>query len=90
MKYKPDVFIYTALPCEAKPLVAHLRLKKEIGIQPFAVYCNDKLCLTITGLGKNAMAAGVAYTQALYAGIENPILINLGVAGHQSRTIGTP
>lgn len=90
MKSRPDVFVYTALPCEAKPLISRFRLKKENLVQPFAVYRNDKLCLTVTGLGKNAMAAGVAYTQALYVGIENPILINLGVAGHQTRTIGTP
>ena len=90
MKFPFSVYVYTALPCEAKPLISRLRLKKKIGVRPFAIYCNNELCLTVTGLGKTAMAAGVAYTQALYAGIENPVLINLGVAGHQTQAIGTP
>jgi len=57
----PRIFIYAALPCEAKPLVEHFKLKKDTTIQPFAVYLNQDICLTVTGLGKSAMAAGVAY-----------------------------
>lgn len=90
MKHRPEIFIYTALACEAKPLVAHYRLNKESRIQPFNVYCNERVCLTVTGLGKHAMAAGVAYTQALYFGVENPILINLGIAGHRAEAVGAP
>ncbi|MGR9115157.1 MAG: hypothetical protein ACU85E_05275 [Gammaproteobacteria bacterium] len=90
MNYHPDVFIYTALACEAKPLVARYHLKKESRLQPFAVYRNGNICLTVTGLGKTAMAAGVAYTQAIYAGTGQPILINLGVAGQQTQAIGKP
>lgn len=84
------MFIYTALSCEAKPLIAHFRLKKEIRPHPFSVYGNGKLCLVVTGVGKNAMAAGVAYSQAYYGKIENPVLINLGIAGHRTATISTP
>jgi len=86
MSYK--IFIYTALPCEAKPLIEHFQLKKDLNAQPFAVYGGGELCLTVTGLGKSAMAAGVAYTQALFAKVEHRVLINLGVAGHRDYVIG--
>lgn len=83
------IFIYTALPCEAKPLAEYFRLKKDITIQPFAVYVNQDICLTVTGLGKSAMAAGVAYTQALFASVEHPVMVNIGIAGHSDHPLGS-
>jgi adenosylhomocysteine nucleosidase len=83
------VFIYAALPCEAKPLVEHFKLKKNTAVQPFAVYHNRDICLTVTGLGKSAMAAGVAYTQALFASVEYPVLLNIGIAGHKDHAVGS-
>lgn len=82
------IFIYTALPCEAKPLVEHFRLKKDVTVRPFAVYLSNDICLTVTGLGKSAMAAGVAYTQALFASVEHPVMLNIGVAGHKEHPLG--
>ncbi len=82
------IFIYTALLCEAKPLVDHFGLKKETAVQPFAVYLNNDICLTVTGLGKSAMAAGVAYTQALFAKVEYPVIVNIGIAGHRDHALG--
>jgi adenosylhomocysteine nucleosidase len=83
-----QIFIYTALPCEAKPLVAHFKLKKETAIPAFAVYSKADICLTVTGPGKNAMAAGIAYTQALFASARQPVLLNIGIAGHKDHTLG--
>ncbi len=85
----PRIFIYVALPCEAKPLVEHFNLKKDTAIQPFAVYFNRHICLTVTGLGKNAMAAGVAYTQALFVSVDYPVLVNIGIAGHKNHALGS-
>lgn len=85
----PRIFIYAALPCEAKPLVEHFGLKKATTIQPFAVYLNHDICLTVTGLGKSAIAAGVAYSQALFACVEHPVLINIGIAGHKLHAVGS-
>lgn len=87
--YAYKIFIYTALPCEAKPLVEHFDLKKDVSVQPFAVYANYDICLTVTGLGKSAMAAGVAYTQALFAKVEHPVLFNIGIAGHKDHILGS-
>ena len=85
----PRIFIYAALPCEAKPLVKHFNLKKDTTVQPFAVYFNQDICLTVTGLSKSAMAAGLAYTQALFASVEYPVLVNIGIAGHKDHAIGS-
>jgi adenosylhomocysteine nucleosidase len=85
----PKTFIYTALPCEAKPFIDYYRLKKNTTIQCFAVYSGNNICLTVTGIGKSAMAAGIAYTQALYSSDPNPILLNIGIAGHKEHKIGS-
>ncbi len=82
------IFIYTALTCEAKCFIDHFNLKKDVTVRPFAVYLNDDICLTVTGLGKHAMAAGVAYTQALFAVVENPVMLNIGIAGHEYHPLG--
>lgn len=87
--HPPRIFIYAALPCEAKPLVEHFKLKKDTTVQPFAVYLNQDICLTVTGLGKSAMAAGVAYTLALFAGADHPVLVNIGIAGHIEHALGS-
>jgi nucleoside phosphorylase len=87
-QYAHKIFIYTALPCEAKPLVEHFGLKKDVTVRPFAVYLNHGICLTVTGIGKNAMAAGVAYTQALFASVEHPVMLNIGIAGHKDHPLG--
>ena len=84
----PQIFIYSALPCEAKPLVEHFDLKKDTSISPFAMYFNKQICLTVTGLGKNAMSAGVAYSQALFGSNNDTVMVNIGIAGHQSHQLG--
>jgi adenosylhomocysteine nucleosidase len=84
----PKIYIYTALPCEAKPLVDFYRLKKDTNITSFAIYRNNHICLTVTGIGKTAMAAGIAYTQALFSTDRSSVMFNLGIAGHQQHHIG--
>ena len=86
---KPRIFIYAALPCEAKPVVDYFNLKKITTIRPFAVYINADICLTVTGLGKTSMAAGVAYSQALLGFVDHPVLINIGIAGHKHHELGS-
>lgn len=81
------IFFYLALPCEAKPLIAYYNLKKDLNIDVFSVFGRGDVCLTVTGLGKTAMAAAVAYTQALFNS-PNPVMVNIGVAGHKEFAIG--
>ena len=82
------IFIYTALPCEAKAFIEHYKLKKDLEVHAFAVYVNNDICLAVTGLGKSAIAAAVAYTQARYTSTEHPVLVNIGIAGHQHYPLG--
>ncbi len=75
-------YLFVALPCEAKPLIEHYKLKKEISIHAFTIYRNAHITLTVTGVGKSAMAAGVAYSLALFPSPTLPVLLNIGIAGH--------
>lgn len=85
----PAIFIYTALPAEAKPLIGRFRLKKELDVRAFAIFRRDNVCLTVTGIGKSAMAAGVAYSQALFGGAPYPVMLNAGIAGHRRHPLGS-
>ena len=82
------IFIYTALPCEAQAFIEHYKLKKDLEVHAFAIYLNNDICLAVTGLGKSAMAAAVAYTQARYISTAHPVLVNVGIAGHQYYPLG--
>jgi len=84
-----NCFIFVALPCEAKPLIEHFKLKKELSIHAFSIYRNAHLCLTVTGVGKSAMAAGVAYSLALFPSSALPVLLNIGIAGHRTHALGS-
>ena len=86
---KPPIFIFIALPCESKPLIEAFKLKKDTATQAFSIFRNDNIVLTITGIGKTAMAAGIAYTLALFAQTPNPVLLNIGVAGHKQHPVGS-
>jgi len=83
-----NVFVFTALACEAKVIINQFKLKKENSRHPFSIYKNDKMILAVTGIGKVAMAAGVAYTLALFSESSLPILVNVGIAGHKSAAVG--
>ncbi len=81
-------FIFTALPCEAKPLVTHFKLKKDNSSHPFALYYNDNTVLAVSGCSKIAMAAAVAYSLAKFQHSAHPVLVNVGIAGHKTASLG--
>lgn len=82
-------YLFAALPCEAKPFINRFKLKKELSVTAFTIYRNTDITLTVTGLGKSAMAAGVAYTLALFPASRLPVLLNIGIAGHSFYELGT-
>lgn len=88
IKPRYRIFIYAALPCEAKPIIEFFRLKKDVAVEAFAIYGRDELCLAVSGVGKAAMAAAVAYTQALYAANTPRVFLNVGIAGHKELDMG--
>lgn len=80
--------ILTALPCEAQPIKAHYRLSRLMSEQAFDIYHRNDLSLTVSGVGKTAMAAAVAYTFVLFGKKEYSAWLNLGVAGHATHALG--
>lgn len=85
----PHCYFFIALPCEAKPLINYFKLKKELSLTAFSLYRNADITLTVTGVGKSAMAAGVAYTLALFPTAYPPVMLNIGIAGHCDQPLGT-
>lgn len=79
-----------ALPCEAKPLIQHYQLSRRMDETVFPIYQNSSITLTVTGVGKTAMAAGTAYTYAVFGRLRMGIWMNIGVAGHPEFPIGQP
>ncbi|MCK5889573.1 MAG: hypothetical protein KAG19_06500 [Methylococcales bacterium] len=84
----PNLYIYAALECEAKPLIKHFELAKLTTRHPFSIYKNDTTVMTVSGVGKVAMAAAVAYTQAIIPSCSSPVLVNIGIAGHADYELG--
>ncbi len=84
------VFIFCALNCEAKPLIAAWRLKKiSLPGLPFAIYSNQTRVLIISGVGKSAMAGAVGYVLGQFTHRHpRPLLINIGIAGHIQHALG--
>jgi len=89
MNESANIFIFTALECEAKVLINFYTLKKDNSSHPFSIYRNDNVILTVTGIGKVSMAAAVSYALALFSKSKLPILLNIGIAGHKTQAIGT-
>lgn len=83
-----NTLLFFALACEAKPFITHFGFKKNLEHTVFDIYQADNRLLIITGVGKVAMAAGVAYCLALWKGEQPPVMFNLGIAGHQTAGIG--
>jgi adenosylhomocysteine nucleosidase len=83
------IFVFIALPGEAKFLIKNWGLKKYQGRHAFPIYSNDKFILTITGIGKVAMAGAVGYTMAHFSAVRNPVMINIGIAGHGQANIAS-
>jgi nucleoside phosphorylase len=88
MMPQPSCYFFVALPCEAKPLIEHFKLKKELSVSAFTIYRGTHITLTVTGLGKSAMAAGVGYTLALCPAVSLPLMLNIGIAGHRDYALG--
>jgi len=85
--YKPMICLVVALLAEARPLIAHAKLKKIDG-HPYRLYEGERLRLIVSGIGKVAAGSAVAYQQAL---LEEPVAawLNMGIAGHHSEEIGS-
>ncbi|MFT5089083.1 MAG: adenosylhomocysteine nucleosidase [Candidatus Latescibacterota bacterium] len=83
------IYLHTALAAEARPLLDHYRLRAFADEGAFRIYASPEVRLVVSGVGKTATAAAVAYTQARFADEPGPWL-NIGIAGHASAALATP
>lgn len=79
-----------ALAREARPLIDHHRLRGSRSVGGFRIYESDSLRLIVSGTGKAAAAAATAFLRARAGDGEDPSWINIGIAGHPERPVGTP
>lgn len=82
------VHLVVALPSEAKPLVAHYRLKMRPGNEPFPLFEGNERRLIVSGVGKVASAAATAYLHARTGQQENVVWFNVGIGGHREHPLG--
>jgi adenosylhomocysteine nucleosidase len=83
-----SVYFFCALPCEAKALINHYKLKK-LPHSAFEIFSHNGFYLSISGPGKANMAACLGYTLACFPPDSNPLLFNLGIAGAQQAALGS-
>ncbi|MGB3562367.1 MAG: hypothetical protein WBH85_10350 [Thermoanaerobaculia bacterium] len=80
----------TALPAEARPLVARLGLRSLDQGDPFRIWEGDGTTLIVSGVGKMAAAAAVAHLRQRLSGSSIGGWINVGIGGHRSYPLGSP
>ena len=81
------LYIHTALPAEARPFLDHYALRMHDASTPFSLYAGDQVRLVVSGVGKTATAAAIAYAYARFADQPGP-WINVGIAGHKTAPLG--
>lgn len=81
-----------ALPCEAKPLIAHFRLTKISTLSlPFPIFVNTKktIYLIVSGVGKIRMAAATTFLHHFTGSHSAACFCNIGIAGASQFPLGT-
>lgn len=84
------IHLFTALACEAMPLVEHYGLKEQQQDALFRIFTakDGNITLTITGVGKTAAAAAVSFHHARCGTSPADIWLNIGIAGHADLPLG--
>ena len=81
------LYLFTAMYCEAHPLIQQYQLKKETNQTHFQVFSNESknMRLVITGTGMIAAAVAVASVCTKYPPNERDFLINIGICAGTSK-----
>ncbi len=79
--------LVVALAAEARPLIRHFSLTGPQEGEPFPRYRGEGLELVVSGIGKVASAAAVAWLEGRGGGGPRA-WINVGIAGHRDRPLG--
>jgi len=85
------IMIFTALYCEAKPLIRFFDLKKDPRFNMFQVFKNEDIILLVTKPGIVNAAIGVTHLCSVYPPGPCDFLLNIGICGAKNRNmpIGT-
>lgn len=83
------IHLVVALPAEAKPVVSWLNLKRTQPAQGFPIYGHRHIRLVVAGSGKTNAAAATAFLYAMGGCPRDAVWVNLGIAGHAGREVGT-
>ena len=81
------IYLFTAIYCEAHPLIQQYQLKKETVQTQFQVFSNEaqNIRLTITGTGMIAAAAAVSSVCTKYPPGDCDFLVNMGICAGISK-----
>ncbi|NLM28268.1 MAG: hypothetical protein GX211_08890 [Clostridiaceae bacterium] len=85
------IMIFTALNCEAKPIIRYFGLKKDPQFHMFQVFKNEDIILLVTKPGIVNAAIGVAHLCSVCPPNSSDLLLNIGICGAKNRNmpIGT-
>jgi len=85
------IMIFTALYCEAKPIIQFFGLKKDPGVHMFQAFRNEDIILLVTKPGIVNAAIGVTHLCSVYPPGPCDLLLNIGICGakNMNMTIGT-
>jgi len=83
------IMIFTALYCEAKPLIQYFGLKKDPEFHMFQVFKNEDIILLVTKPGIVNAAIGVTHLCSVYPPGPSDLLFNIGICGSKNRHIKT-
>lgn len=81
------LYLLTALPAEARPLRAALRLEARAEAGPFHHFVGDGVELVAAGVGRVAMAAACGWLAA--RATAPGLWLNVGIAGHRELAPGS-
>ena len=84
------VHFVVALACEARPLIAHYRMKVISSTDAFRMYAGEQAALVVSGVGKIASASATAYRYGTAGdpGDRKGAWLNVGVGGHGTCDVG--
>ena len=84
------VHFFSALFCEAKPIIKHYGLSKLENLNTFSIYSSNEgdITLTITGIGKNNAIKAIKYHHDSMHTHKSDIWLNIGIAGHKNISVG--
>jgi len=84
--------IFTALYCEAQPIIGYFGLKRQQDINRFQFFSNGTVNLLITGTGMLNAAVGVTSLCSAHRPGSGDILVNIGICGTGNISLqkGTP